>query len=49
MYTVKELIEALQQCPEDYQVNIYAPNGRVTIESLGIDIDNKSVDLFFSE
>ena len=47
MYTVKELIEALQQCPEDYEVlinymeHIYSP-----IVEVGIDHEEQTVDLF---
>lgn len=47
MYTVKELIETLKQCPEDYEVlinyieDIYSP-----IEEVGIDHKEKTVDLF---
>jgi predicted secreted protein len=43
MYTVKELIEALQQCPEDYEVLIDICG---EIESVGIDDEAKTVNLF---
>ena len=43
MYTVKELIEALQQCPEDYEVRI---DGLDSIETVGIAHAEESVDLF---
>lgn len=43
MYTVKELIETLKQCPEDYEVRIY---GLDSIETVGINHVEESVDLF---
>lgn len=47
MYTVKELIEALQQCPEDYKVMVnYEIHCWGDIEELGIDNKEKTVDLF---
>ena len=46
MYTVKELIEALKECPEDSKVLIHAPGFVGDIESVGIDPDEKTVDLF---
>ena len=46
MYTVKELIEALQQCPEDYIVNMAVEYENYGLESIGIDHDRKTVDLF---
>ena len=47
MYTVKELIEALQKCPDDYKVMIYTqPGERAQIETVGIDPTAKVVDLF---
>jgi hypothetical protein len=46
MYTVKELIEALQQCPQDYEVRICADCTIFDLESVGIDHDDKTVDLF---
>lgn len=46
MFTVKELIEALKQCPEDYEVLIQTPGFMGGIESVGIDPDEKTVDLF---
>ena len=47
MYTVKELIEALQKCPEDYNVMIYTKPGEgPQIKSIGIDPTAKVVDLF---
>lgn len=45
MYTVKELIEALKQCPENYQV-IALNNELKSIESVGIDNNSKMVNLF---
>lgn len=46
MYTVKELIEALQQCPEDYIVYIHTTDETSDIESVGIDPAEETVDLF---
>lgn len=46
MYTVKELIDALRQCPEDYPVKIYTTDGRYDLDTLGIDLVQGSVDLF---
>jgi predicted secreted protein len=43
MYTVKELIEALQHCPEDYKVFIDICG---EIEYVGIDDEEKTVNLF---
>lgn len=45
MYTVKELIEALKQCPEDANVSIVVDGFEDSIESVGIDSDN-NVTLF---
>lgn len=44
MYTVKELIEALQQCPEDYTVFMGADCTIFDIESVAINHEEKSVD-----
>lgn len=46
MYTVKELIEALKQCPQEYQVMVQTDNGFEFVVSLGIDPKEKTVDLF---
>jgi hypothetical protein len=46
VYTVKELIEALQQCPSDYPVMIKAEDGYHFLAQLAIDPDEKTVDLF---
>ena len=46
MYTVKELIEALQQCPEDYIVYIHTAEETSDVESVGIDPADKAVGLF---
>jgi hypothetical protein len=46
MYTVKELIDALRQCPEDYQVKIYTASKVCDIDTVGIDLIKGSVDLF---
>lgn len=50
-YTVTELIEALQQCPKDYLVNICAGEGynsddMYDIYAVGINHDKKTVDIF---
>lgn len=51
MYTVKELIEALQECPLEYKV--VAVNSELlnleSFESVGINNDRKTVDLFLSD
>lgn len=49
MYTVKELIDALRQCPEDYPVKIYTSTGSCDLDTLGIDLVKVSVDLFTQE
>ena len=46
MYTVKELIEALQQCPEDYEVLVDGQVEVYRIAQIGLDHDEKVVDLF---
>jgi hypothetical protein len=46
MYTVKELIEVLKQCPQEYPVMVKTDNGFEFLVSLGIDLDEKTVDLF---
>ena len=47
MYTVKELIEALKQCPEDYEVKIVDSEcSWQSVDTIGIDHNAKSVDLF---
>ena len=43
MFTVKELIEALQQCPADYEVRIEV---LYQLDSVGIDHEEKAVSLF---
>lgn len=51
MYTVKELIECLKQCPEDYKVVAINSNGLDlgSFESVGIDNRLKNVDLFLTD
>ena len=44
--TVKELIEALQQCPADYEITIQALDMTFGVETVGIDLVEKTVDLF---
>jgi hypothetical protein len=52
MYTVKELIETLNQCPQDYEVdlNILSDTDLITeiysIDEVGINHDTKTVGLF---
>lgn len=46
MYTVRELIDALQKCPEDFEVIIHTPEEGFGIEAVGIDNEDKTVDLF---
>jgi hypothetical protein len=46
MFTVKELIEALQQCPEDYIVWVSTNHITSELEAVGIDNEEKAVDLF---
>ena len=43
MYTVKELIEALKQCPAEYEVRIEI---FYQLDSVGIDHEEKAVSLF---
>ena len=49
MYTVKELIEALEKCPADYSVKITGNNlyDLENIESVAINTENETVNLFF--
>ena len=52
MYTVKELIEMLKECPEDYKVQVikgsaaYSISHTYEIKTAGIDFTQKTVDLF---
>jgi hypothetical protein len=46
MYTVKDLIEALKQCPEDYQVMVATGLGFEFVVTVGIDPKEKTVDLY---
>ena len=46
MYTVAELIETLKQCPQDYEVLINTPHFISGIETVGIDNNEQTVDLF---
>ena len=45
MYTVAELIEALQKCPQDYEVRIGADCASLSLESVGINDNENTVDL----
>lgn len=51
MYTVKELIEALQECPQDNVV--FCTNIKTgfscEVASVGNDLVNGTVDIFFEE
>ena len=51
MYTVKELIEALQECPQDNVV--FCANIKTgfscEVTSVGNDLVNGMVDIFFEE
>ena len=47
-YTVKELIEALQQCPQDYEVTISINLQRISyydIDTVAINHEDKTVDI----
>lgn len=46
MYTVKELIEALQQCPEDYIVYLHDRYTTYNIGAVGIDTVEEAFDIF---
>lgn len=46
-YTVRELIEALQKCPQCFEVIVVDGFGRpAPIEAVGIDTEFETVDLF---
>ena len=51
MYTVKELIEALKQCPEDYEVVCIGSGGLNLggFEMVGINKNNKNIELFVGD
>ena len=51
MYTVKELIEALEKCLADYSVKVTDDYfyDLENIESVGIDAENETVELFCGE
>lgn len=47
MWTVKDLIEALQQCPPDYHIEIHMGDLPSTcIATIGIDPECETVDIF---
>jgi hypothetical protein len=46
MYTVKELIDVLKDCPPDYQVTITVDGFMSDIKAIGIDRESMFVDLF---
>ena len=51
MYTVSELIECLKKCPADYKVVVINSGGLDlgSFESVGIDNNQKTVDLFLTD
>ncbi len=46
MYTVQELIEALQKCPQDYPIMICGDDYYSQLMTIGIDNDSGLVELF---
>ena len=46
MYTVKELIETLKQCPEHWQVLLHSATESGNIDAVGIDDNEETIDLF---
>lgn len=46
MYTVKDLIEALKECPEEYPVMVHTDDGFRFVVTVGIDLKENTVDLF---
>ena len=46
MYTVKDLIEVLKECPEDFHVMVRTENGFQFLVTVGVDPKEKTVDLF---
>lgn len=47
MYTVQELIEALQKCPKDYHIELCAHGlPSIGLYSIAIDHNCETVDLF---
>jgi hypothetical protein len=46
MYTVKDLIEALKQCPEEYAIMVRTDDGFHFVVTVGIDPKENTVDLF---
>lgn len=46
VWTVQELIDGLQKCPKDYTVMLRTDSGYHFLAHLGIDPDEKTVDLF---
>ena len=46
MYTVKELIEVLKECQEDYGITIDALGMTFGVETVSIDLAEKTVVLF---
>lgn len=51
MYTVKELIEVLKQCPEDYEVVCISSGGLNlgSFEAVGINKNDKNIELFVGD
>lgn len=50
MFTVKELIESLKQCPPDYEIEVFnfSDDTVETFNSLGIDNDSKKVTFYLN-
>lgn len=46
MYTVKDLIDVLQQMPEHYQVLLHSATETSNIDAVGIDDNEETIDLF---
>ena len=46
MYTVKDLIEVLQQFPEHWQVLLHSATESGNIDAIGIDDNEETIDLF---
>lgn len=50
MYTVKELIETLKQCPEDYPIDIWINHDHTAqIEAIAINTEYKYVGIFLED
>jgi hypothetical protein len=49
MYTVQELIEALEKCPQDYEIKLISDGCTLALECIGIDNNDNTVCLFAPE